>query len=241
MLRDCDEATRIAEAGMVPSLEQRARYRRDGAYAATLCTRAVDVLFPATGGGAIYARNPMQRAFRDIHAANAHYVLNWDINGAMYGRVALGPAAGRDAVTREVEGATVPNEIPKQGPEAELPAAMQRRSKAPRPRASISRELRNALGTFGTGVTIITTRSTEGGLYRHDRQLVHLGVADPAAGAVERLALRAEPAGLPGKLAFRRQHPGARPDRAVEQVRQVASRTSSPMSTTSSRNAAPRC
>jgi len=92
MLGDCDEATRIVEDGKVPSLEQRARYRRDGAYAATLCTKAVDVLFQATGGGAIYARNPLQRAFRDVHAANAHYVLNWDINGAMYGRVALGLA-----------------------------------------------------------------------------------------------------------------------------------------------------
>jgi 3-hydroxy-9,10-secoandrosta-1,3,5(10)-triene-9,17-dione monooxygenase len=90
MLRDCDEAERIVGDGGVPTLEQRARYRRDGAYAATLCTRAVDVLFQATGGGAIYARNPLQRAFRDVHAANAHYVLNWDINGAMYGRVALG-------------------------------------------------------------------------------------------------------------------------------------------------------
>lgn len=90
MLLDCDEATRIVADGKVPSLEQRARYRRDGAYAATLCTRAVDVLFHATGGGAIYARNPLQRAFRDVHAANAHYVLNWDINGAMYGRVLLG-------------------------------------------------------------------------------------------------------------------------------------------------------
>jgi len=90
MLQDCDEAERIVADGDVPSLDQRARYRRDGAYAATLCTRAVDVLFQATGGGAIYARNPLQRAFRDVHAANAHYVLNWDINGAMYGRVALG-------------------------------------------------------------------------------------------------------------------------------------------------------
>jgi len=90
MLGDCDEAERIVAGGSVPSLEQRARYRRDGAYAATLCTRAVDVLFHATGGGAIYARNPLQRAFRDVHAANAHYNLNWDINGAMYGRVALG-------------------------------------------------------------------------------------------------------------------------------------------------------
>ena len=90
MLTDCDEATRIVGEGQVPSLDHRARYRRDGAYAATMCTKAVDVLFRATGGGAIYARNPLQRAFRDVHAANAHYVLNWDINGAMYGRVALG-------------------------------------------------------------------------------------------------------------------------------------------------------
>jgi 3-hydroxy-9,10-secoandrosta-1,3,5(10)-triene-9,17-dione monooxygenase len=90
MLLDCDEATRIVAEGKLPSLEERARYRRDGAYAATLCTKAVDVLFTATGGGAIYARNPLQRAFRNVHAANAHYVLNWDINGAMYGRVALG-------------------------------------------------------------------------------------------------------------------------------------------------------
>ena len=59
---------------------------------------------------------------------------------------------------------------------------------------------------------------------RDDRQLLHLGVADAAAGAVEQLALRAEPAGLSGGLAFRRQHPGLRPDRAVEQIRQAERR-----------------
>jgi len=90
MLADCDAATASVAAGTIPDLAERARYRRDGAFAASLCTKAVDVLFAATGGGAIYARNPLQRAFRDVHAANAHYVLNWDINGAMYGRVALG-------------------------------------------------------------------------------------------------------------------------------------------------------
>ena len=90
----CAIATRrrVASRGPAfPTLSQRARYRRDvGAFAAMLCTKAVDLLFSATGGGAIYARNPLQRAFRDIHAANAHYVLNWDINGAINGRVALG-------------------------------------------------------------------------------------------------------------------------------------------------------
>jgi 3-hydroxy-9,10-secoandrosta-1,3,5(10)-triene-9,17-dione monooxygenase len=90
MFGDCDDATRAVSEGRMPDLEHRARFRRDGAFAAMLCTKAVDVLFGATGGGAIYARNPLQRAFRDVHAANAHYVLNWDINGAMYGRVALG-------------------------------------------------------------------------------------------------------------------------------------------------------
>ena len=63
ILLDCDEATRIVAEGKVPSLEQRARYRRDGAYAATLCTRAVDALFRATGGGAIYAAIPCSACF----------------------------------------------------------------------------------------------------------------------------------------------------------------------------------
>jgi 3-hydroxy-9,10-secoandrosta-1,3,5(10)-triene-9,17-dione monooxygenase len=90
MLRDCDEATRITGAGVVPSLEQKARYRRDGAYAATLCTHAVELLFTATGGGAVYQHSSIQRAFRDAYAAKAHYMLSWNVNAAVYGRVALG-------------------------------------------------------------------------------------------------------------------------------------------------------
>jgi 3-hydroxy-9,10-secoandrosta-1,3,5(10)-triene-9,17-dione monooxygenase len=89
-LNDCDEATRIVAAGGMPTLEQRARYRRDGAFAAKLCTDAVDLLFTGAGGTAIYDKNPLQRAFRDIHAANAHYMLSWDVNLPPYGRVALG-------------------------------------------------------------------------------------------------------------------------------------------------------
>lgn len=90
MLRDCEEAMRIAEERGVPAALQKARYLRDAAFAASLSTRAVDLLFTATGGGAIYAKNPIQRAFRDVHAANGHYALTWDVNGAIYGRVALG-------------------------------------------------------------------------------------------------------------------------------------------------------
>jgi 3-hydroxy-9,10-secoandrosta-1,3,5(10)-triene-9,17-dione monooxygenase len=90
MLKDCAEGMRFAEAGEVAPIEDKVRWRRDGAYAAHLCTRAVDVIFTAAGGGAIYENNPIQRAWRDIHAANAHFGVNWDANGITYGRVALG-------------------------------------------------------------------------------------------------------------------------------------------------------
>jgi 3-hydroxy-9,10-secoandrosta-1,3,5(10)-triene-9,17-dione monooxygenase len=90
MVRNCDDAMAIAAAGGAPSLEEKARYRRDGAFAAGLCTKAVDLIFTASGGGGLYDTNPVQRAFRDIHAANAHYALSWDVNGALYGRIVLG-------------------------------------------------------------------------------------------------------------------------------------------------------
>jgi 3-hydroxy-9,10-secoandrosta-1,3,5(10)-triene-9,17-dione monooxygenase len=93
MLKDCAEAMRFAEAKQVPPIEDKVRWRRDGAYAARLCTEAVDVIFTAAGGGAIYESNPLQRAWRDIHAANAHFGVNWDANGVTYGRVALGLSA----------------------------------------------------------------------------------------------------------------------------------------------------
>jgi 3-hydroxy-9,10-secoandrosta-1,3,5(10)-triene-9,17-dione monooxygenase len=90
MLKDCAEAARFAEAAKVPPMEDKVRWRRDGAYAARLCTQAVTLIFTAAGGSAIYESNPLQRAFRDIHAANGHFGVNWDANGINYGRVALG-------------------------------------------------------------------------------------------------------------------------------------------------------
>jgi len=81
---------------VTPTIEQKARWRRDGAYAASLCTEAVNMLFAATGGGGVYLNQPIQRAFRDAHAANAHYALSWDVNGTQWGRLALGLPA--DAV-----------------------------------------------------------------------------------------------------------------------------------------------
>ena len=89
-LQNCDEAMAIAEAGDLPTMMQRARYRAEGAFAATLCCRAVDLVFTASGGGGLYDKNLISRAFRDIHAGRAHITQNWEANATTYGRVALG-------------------------------------------------------------------------------------------------------------------------------------------------------
>jgi alkylation response protein AidB-like acyl-CoA dehydrogenase len=55
-----------------------ARSLRDGAYVATLAKRTAGRLFEATGGRGIYLSQPIQRAFRDVHAAAVHGSLNWE-------------------------------------------------------------------------------------------------------------------------------------------------------------------
>jgi len=90
MLQRCDEAMQIALRGVAPTIEDKVRFRRDGAYAARLCTRAVDLLFEASGGDGLYDHQDIQRAFRDVHAANSHNALTWDVAATLYGKVALG-------------------------------------------------------------------------------------------------------------------------------------------------------
>jgi 3-hydroxy-9,10-secoandrosta-1,3,5(10)-triene-9,17-dione monooxygenase len=90
MLDRCEQAMALARRGEIPPLEIKVALRRDGAYAARLCTRAVDLLFEASGGDALYDQRGIQRAFRDVHAANSHNALSWDVAASLYGKVALG-------------------------------------------------------------------------------------------------------------------------------------------------------
>ena len=86
----CLEAQAIAEAGGVPDLMTKAAWRRDGAFAAQLCDRAMDAIFKTAGATGLYDEQPLQRAFRDFTAANQHITMMWDAQATTYGRIALG-------------------------------------------------------------------------------------------------------------------------------------------------------
>jgi 3-hydroxy-9,10-secoandrosta-1,3,5(10)-triene-9,17-dione monooxygenase len=90
MRNNCAEAQRVAEAGRVPDILSKVRYRRDGAFAAKLCSQGVDLLYEAAGSSVVYRHNRLQQAFREIHAARSNLTFNIDFAGSAYGRVALG-------------------------------------------------------------------------------------------------------------------------------------------------------
>jgi 3-hydroxy-9,10-secoandrosta-1,3,5(10)-triene-9,17-dione monooxygenase len=92
LLTNCARAMAAARDDRVPAAMEKIDLRRDGAYAARLCTRAVDLLFEAGGGEFLYEEKMMQRAFRDVHAAQSHYVLAWDVAASTTGKFMLGIA-----------------------------------------------------------------------------------------------------------------------------------------------------
>ncbi len=87
---DTWEAQRIAEAGQVPPMDTKLRWRRNHALAAKLATEAVDTLHEMAGANGIYTKYPLERLFRDAHAAVSHIGFNWDAGMATWGLVALG-------------------------------------------------------------------------------------------------------------------------------------------------------
>jgi 3-hydroxy-9,10-secoandrosta-1,3,5(10)-triene-9,17-dione monooxygenase len=90
LIANCEAAMEAAEASRVPTMEEKIRLRRDGAYAARLCAHAVDLLFEAGGGEFLYEEKPFQRIFRDVHAAQNHYALTWDVAASAAGKFMLG-------------------------------------------------------------------------------------------------------------------------------------------------------
>lgn len=68
----------------------RARFRRDRAFITKLCLGAVNRLFEASGGHAIFQSQPLQRFYRDAQAATHRETMLLDASGQEFGRLALG-------------------------------------------------------------------------------------------------------------------------------------------------------
>lgn len=90
IMRDTAEAMVAMREGRAMEMPDRARNRRDQAYAGKLCRRAVDRMFETLGAHGLFSDNVSQRKFRDICAVNGHISGNWDMAGTAFGRVALG-------------------------------------------------------------------------------------------------------------------------------------------------------
>lgn len=92
--RRLDDTMRMVETDGRMDMDYAAKVRRDTAYCAGLCVEAIDLIFAAGGGSALYSNNPIQRAWRDIHAGAANFTLQWDVVGPAYGRILLGLPSG---------------------------------------------------------------------------------------------------------------------------------------------------
>ncbi len=87
---DCDEMMEMARAGEGFSLKQRARLRYDAARSAQLAAHAVERLYEASGGRAIFLEHPLQRRYQDIKAMMGHVGLNPNIPAKLLGAMELG-------------------------------------------------------------------------------------------------------------------------------------------------------
>jgi 3-hydroxy-9,10-secoandrosta-1,3,5(10)-triene-9,17-dione monooxygenase len=90
MLANFAEMMRLARAGEAIPLALRARIRWDSGKAVDWSVSAVDRLMMASGGRGIFLANPIQRAWRDVHAMQAHAGTNLERAAAVFGRSEFG-------------------------------------------------------------------------------------------------------------------------------------------------------
>ena len=69
------------------------RTRLASNWAITSAAKATDLMYTAGGGSAIYSRSPLQRYFRDMHAATQHVAVQ-AVNYEQFGQILLSEAHG---------------------------------------------------------------------------------------------------------------------------------------------------
>ena len=84
------EAMDVLARGERLTQGQRQRTRLSSAFAAQLALGAVQRLFNAAGGRALFLDSALQRYIRDLYAVAAHRGLAWDSSAASYGSLLLG-------------------------------------------------------------------------------------------------------------------------------------------------------
>jgi 3-hydroxy-9,10-secoandrosta-1,3,5(10)-triene-9,17-dione monooxygenase len=87
---DCLEAQRIANRRLIAETQTKLRFKRNLAYAVTLCTEAVDSLHAMAGANGLYETYPLERIFRDAHSLAGHISFSFDAQASGWGLVALG-------------------------------------------------------------------------------------------------------------------------------------------------------
>lgn len=90
VLRNFAEMMHLASTGQEIPLTARARYRWDAAKIVDRSVRAVDRLLRASSGRVVFLSNPLQRAWRDVHAVQAHVGNNLEKAASVFGRSEFG-------------------------------------------------------------------------------------------------------------------------------------------------------
>ena len=70
-------------------IDLRARYRYESSMAVTRSLAVVDQMFTASGGRAVFTKDPLQKYFQDIHACRAHYANNPEKPSLNFGSIQL--------------------------------------------------------------------------------------------------------------------------------------------------------
>jgi 3-hydroxy-9,10-secoandrosta-1,3,5(10)-triene-9,17-dione monooxygenase len=88
--RNFAEMMHLASRRQEIPLTYRARYRWDAAKIVDWSVRAIDRLLKASSGRVVFLNNPIQRAWRDVHAIQAHVGNNLERAATVFGRSEFG-------------------------------------------------------------------------------------------------------------------------------------------------------
>jgi len=72
------------------SMQTRTLLRRDFTFALRMLRDAMEELVKISGSSGLMDTNPVQRAWRDVHAIASHVVMNWDVPAENFGRTEFG-------------------------------------------------------------------------------------------------------------------------------------------------------